>query len=95
MGYSSVFSPPWRRKYAKHDKNTFVVKFDPETNRKYVTKNIDELTKNHRADDKEKMTAMMPEQPDSPCCPVRSFKQYLSKLHPICNNLCQQRCGEC
>jgi hypothetical protein len=26
-------------------KNTFIVKIDPETNRKYVTKNIDELTK--------------------------------------------------
>jgi len=32
-------------------KNTFVVKIDPETNRKYTTKNIDELTKIHRADD--------------------------------------------
>ena len=68
-------------------KNTFVVKIDPETNRKYVTKNIDELTKNHRADDKEKLTAMMPEQPDSPFCPVHSFEKYISKLHPICNNL--------
>jgi hypothetical protein len=55
---------------------------------KYVTKNIDELMKNHRADDKEKLTAMMPEQPDSPFCPVRSFEKYLSKLHPICNNSC-------
>ena len=68
-------------------KNTFVVKIDPETNRKYVTKNIDGLTKNHRADDNGKLTAMMPEQPDSPFCPVRSFEKYLSKLHPICNNL--------
>jgi hypothetical protein len=68
-------------------KNTFVVKIDPETNRKYVTKNIDELTKNHCADDKEKLTAMMPEQPDSPFCPVHSFEKYISKLHPICNNL--------
>ena len=71
-------------------KNMFVVKIDPETNRKYVTKNIDELTKNHRADDKEKLTAMMPEQPDSPFCPVHSFEKYISKLRPICNNLWQK-----
>jgi hypothetical protein len=56
-------------------KNTFIVKIDPETNRKYVTKNIDELTKNHRADDNGKLTAMMQEQPDSPFCPVRSFEK--------------------
>ena len=30
---------------------------------------------------------MMPEQPDSPFCPVRSFEKYPFKLHPICNNL--------
>jgi hypothetical protein len=52
--------------------------------------NIDELTKNHCAYDKEKLTAMMPEQPDSPFCPVRSFEKYLSKLHPICNKLWQK-----
>jgi hypothetical protein len=46
-----------------------------QTNRNYVTKNIDELTKNHRADDNGKWTAMMQEQPDSPFCPVRSFEK--------------------
>jgi len=64
-------------------KNTFVVKIDPKTNRKCVTKNIDELTKNYRADDKEMLTTMMPEQPYSPFCPVRSFEKniFLSYIH--------------
>lgn len=38
-------------------------------------KNIGELTKTHRADDKEMVSAMMPEQPASPFCPVRSFEK--------------------
>ena len=50
----------------KYDKSTFVVKIDLETNRKYVAKNIDELTKNHGADEKEMVTATMPEQLHSP-----------------------------
>ena len=72
-------------------KNTFIVKIDPETNRKYVTKNIDELTKNHRADDKEMVSAMMPEQPARPFCPVRSFENKIYfKLRPVCNSLWQR-----
>ena len=56
-------------------KNTCVVKTDRESSSKYVAKNIDELTKNHRADYKEMLSAMMPEQPDISLCPVRSFEK--------------------
>jgi hypothetical protein len=45
---------------ATRTKDTFVVKVDPKTNTNYVTKQIDELTKNHRFDDKENVTAIMP-----------------------------------
>jgi hypothetical protein len=70
---------------ATRTKDTFVVKVDPKTNTKYVTKQIDELTKNHRFDDKENVTAIMPEIPNSPLCPVTSFEKYVSKLNPKCN----------
>lgn len=71
--------------------NTFVVKTDPETNRKYVAISIDEPTKNHRADYKGMLTAMMPEQPDISICPFRSFDKYISKLQRVCNILWQRQ----
>jgi hypothetical protein len=40
-------------------------------------KTIDELTKNHRADDKEKTSAIMPENPGSEFCPVLSYEKYV------------------
>jgi hypothetical protein len=47
-------------------KSTFMVKKDSKTGLKYmyIVKTIDELTKNHRADVKEKTSAIMPENPD-------------------------------
>ena len=53
-------------------------------------KTIDELTKNHRADDKEKTSAIMPENPGSEFCPVLSYEKYVSKLNPNCENLWQR-----
>ncbi|CAC5399003.1 unnamed protein product [Mytilus coruscus] len=77
----------------KMTKDTFIVKIDPKTKTKYVTKEMDELTKNHRFNDKENVTAIMPEQPDSPSCPVAAFQKYISKLHPKCNRLLQRPLG--
>jgi len=51
-------------------KSTFMVKKDSKSGLKYIVKTIDELTKNHRADVKEKTSAIMPENPGSEFCPV-------------------------
>ncbi|VDI53440.1 Hypothetical predicted protein, partial [Mytilus galloprovincialis] len=52
---------------------------------------MDKLTKNHRCfNDKENVTAIMPEQHDSPSCEVAAFQKYISKLHPKCNRLWQR-----
>ncbi|XP_070184070.1 uncharacterized protein [Littorina saxatilis] len=70
----------------KMTKNTFSVKTNPTTGKKYVIKEKDELTKNHREMDSEKLTATMPETGDDKC-PVASYEKYLSLLHPDCDRL--------
>ncbi|CAC5399007.1 unnamed protein product [Mytilus coruscus] len=77
----------------KMTKDTFIVKTDPKTKTKYETKKIDELTKNHRFNDKKNVTALIPEQPESPSYPVVAFQKYISKLHPPCNRLWQRPLG--
>ena len=57
-----------------------------------MIKQEDELTKNHNETSKDLVTAMMPEMPENPLCPVRSFQMYLSKLHPKCDSLWQRPC---
>jgi hypothetical protein len=47
-------------------------------------------TKNHRADDKEKTSAIMPENLWSEFCPVLSYEKYVSKLNPNCEKLWQR-----
>ncbi|KAK3084776.1 hypothetical protein FSP39_018694 [Pinctada imbricata] len=71
-------------------KTTFSLKTDPESGLQYITKSADELTKNHRGNDKENTTGSMPEIPDSPYCPVTSFLKYSQKLHPACDRLWQR-----
>lgn len=44
-------------------KTTFSLKTDPESGLQYITKSTDELTKNHRGNDKENTTGTMPEIP--------------------------------
>ena len=67
-------------------KTTFIVKQYADTNRKYILKNADELSKNHREADKEKITGHMPSDPTDPeNCPVQMFEKYISKLHPNCD----------
>lgn len=76
----------------KFKKSTFAVKEDLDTGLKYMIKQEDELTKNHNETSKDLVTAMMPEMPENPLCPVRSFQMYLSKLHPKCDSLWQRPC---
>jgi hypothetical protein len=71
-------------------KTTFIVKQYADTNRKYILKNADELSKNHCKADKEKITGYMPSDPTDPeNCPVQMFEKYISKLHPNCDRLWQ------
>ncbi|KAK7105841.1 hypothetical protein V1264_017169 [Littorina saxatilis] len=66
-------------------KTTFRIKTDATTNREYVCKNSDELTKNHQHDTAF-VTGFMPATlTDS--CPVESFRQYISHLNPDCDRL--------
>ncbi|XP_069105383.1 uncharacterized protein [Argopecten irradians] len=53
-------------------------------------KSIDELSKNHRENDKEITSGLMPESPGSLYCPVASFEKYITKLHPDCDRLWQR-----
>jgi hypothetical protein len=69
-------------------KSTFEIKTDPKTG--FVTKAMEELTKNHRENDKEKTSGIIPESPGSEYCPVQSFAKYISKLHPSCDRLWQK-----
>ena len=54
-------------------KVTFTLKKDPETGFSYVTKVIDEETKNYKETDQDVVTGFMPEIPDCEMCPVQSF----------------------
>ena len=60
---------------------------------RYVSKAVDELTKNHRSSDQEKVTGFMPEAPGNPMCPVASFERYILKLNPKCDRLWQHPLG--
>ncbi|VDI74226.1 Hypothetical predicted protein [Mytilus galloprovincialis] len=49
---------------------------------KVYLKNEDEMTKNQRESDHQKVSGHMPEDPEmSEYCPVKIFETYLSKLH--------------
>ncbi|XP_056006703.1 uncharacterized protein LOC130050522 [Ostrea edulis] len=71
-------------------KSTFEVMQEPKSGLKYVAKCTDELTKNHRGNDRETTSGVMPESPGSPFCPVRSLEKYIGKLHPSCSSLWQR-----
>ena len=70
-------------------KSTFCVKVDENTNRKYVMKMEDELTKNHRGMDEIFAAGVMVETGDPTYCPVRSFERYVSLLNPNTDRLWQ------
>ncbi|KAL5022064.1 hypothetical protein ScPMuIL_001219 [Solemya velum] len=65
-------------------KSSFILNTDESTGLKYVEKK-DELSKNHREDDKENKSGVMPECPGYNTCPVTSFLKYLSKLSLECD----------
>ena len=71
-------------------KDTFVVKRDPSTGAKYVTKRVDESNQNTSDSDSEQYSALMPECPGDPKCPVASFEEMVSLLHPECDSLWQK-----
>ena len=71
-------------------KSTFAIRTDVNTGRRCVYKAIDELNKNHNEFDRESYTALMPELPGNPRCPVRSFETYIQHLNPDCPSLWQR-----
>lgn len=76
-------------------KDTFELVFDTDTRITYVKKAVDELTKNHRENDNNKITGFMPQLLDTDgrphrLCPVRCFENYIFHLNPKIDNLWQQ-----
>ena len=61
-------------------KSHFAVLVDA-SGKKFVSKVVDELTKNHRENDEEEEGGMMYET-EGPFCPVASFEKYLKHLNP-------------
>ena len=74
---------------ASMTKQTFAVKTDKQTNRKFVYKAQDELTKNHRGGDETFQAGVMGETDDPVYCPVKTFEKYLGLLNPECERLWQ------
>ena len=62
--------------------STFEVRKDFKTNHEYVCKIEDEATKNHKDTDQPIHTNYMMENKGDKMCPVRSFKMYMTHLHP-------------
>ena len=70
--------------------DTFCVETDSDTGRRYVSKKVDELAKNHREADKDNIEGFMPENPGNNICPVSTYIKYVSKLNKNCNRLRQR-----
>ena len=62
-------------------KTDFDIQLNSKMNEYFVIKIRDELTKNHRQLENI-VSGIMPENPTDPLCPVKSFRSYLSQLHP-------------
>ena len=58
-------------------KDTFVVKQYADTGLKYVVKRVDDLTKNHRQSDREKVSGHMPADEN---CPGITYNIYIASL---------------
>ena len=74
----------------KFQKDTSIIQLDPDTNLRYVTKQMDEMTKNHKENSTELVSGLMPELRGSPMCPVSSFEKYLNHLNPKSPSLWQK-----
>ena len=65
-------------------KESFAVQVDA-AGKKFVYQVVDELDKNHRANDQpddSPWEGRLYERPESPYCPVKTFELYISKLNP-------------
>lgn len=71
-------------------KNTFSIKTS--SGLKYISQDIDELTKNSRETNPEKTINGRIYETKTSSCPVNTFQIYLSKLHPQNDNLWQIPC---
>ena len=65
----------------KMQKDHFNIDFNHDTEEWFVRKVKDELTKNHRSME-QIVSGIMPENKTDPLCPVKSFREYMSHLHP-------------
>ena len=73
-------------------KESFAVQVDA-AGKKFVYQVVDELDKNHRANDQPDDSpgeGRMYERPESPYCPVKTFELYISKLNPALSCLWQR-----
>ena len=73
-------------------KESFAVQVDA-AGKTFVYQVVDELDKNHRANDQPDDSpgeGRMYERPESPYCPVKTFELYLSKLNPTLSCLWQR-----
>ena len=81
-----------REKLRLLTKESFAVQVDA-AGKKFVYQVVDELDKNHRANDQPDDSpgeGRMYERPESPYCPVKTFELYLSKLNPTLSCLWQR-----
>ena len=63
-------------------KNWFELCYDEATEHEYVVKVRDACTKIHKEIDQPVNSAVMVENKEDRQCPVRSYKVYMSHLHP-------------
>ena len=73
-------------------KESFAVQVDA-AGKRFVYQVVDELDKNHRANDQPDDSpeeGRMYERPESPYCPVKTFELYISKLNPALSCLWQR-----
>ena len=64
-------------------RNWFELHYNDATEHEFVVKIRNECTKNHKEVDQPINSAVMVENKDDRQCPVRSFKMYISHLHPF------------
>ena len=76
------FSRRGRENMDTMQKSMFKVFLNQATDHEYVAKVEDEATKNHKETDNNILTNFMPQNKEDKMCPMRSFKLYMSHLHP-------------
>ena len=69
---------------------TFSVRLHIESNLKYITKEHDEMTKNHKEKSTDLVTSCISQIPGYEFCPVHSFEMYIEHLNPDCKFMWQK-----